>query len=527
MAKRKRPVSRHKKDWIKGLTAAGKQLHKNLLQAYTTILHRITSKKHEPLAGYKSKESSIITAIQSTYHKGKHLAETLWRHKWRQILGALAAVLVVALVVNAVSSHQARYQESLAAYEIRLEGQHVGIVREIDEYQRAISSLQSEMRRLHGMEVYIPDTKDIIAINAQDTELTSQETMVAALKRQLAIKVKATALRVDGETLVVLPSLEVAEHLLEKITYPYLDPGVHYLEVGFLERVELKAVAADLSEIWDAEEALQFLQTGTNENKLHEVQPGESTWLIASRNDMTLEEIEAANPGLVTERLSIGQEINLIVPTPYLTVRTKEYAELAEPIPFETEEVKSESMFQGDRRITVQGEEGFREIKAFVVRKNGRVADKEILAEDRLAEPVTRVVAVGTKPRPATMATGIFSMPVRGRLTSPFGMRRGAHHTGIDLAAPTGTVVSAADAGRVSFAGTKGAYGRLVIIDHENGYQTYYAHLNTISVNVGTRVHKGQQIGTVGSTGRSTGPHLHFEVRRNGTPVNPSSYLNR
>ncbi|MEN1760110.1 peptidoglycan DD-metalloendopeptidase family protein [Anoxynatronum sibiricum] len=476
-------------------------------------IESIDSGEHQTAAQVKEENPWVAMAVM------------LFRKK--QVKLALAGIAVAAIAFVAGNSYYNSYQESLIAYELTLDGKSLGIVREAEEaFDEAVKTLQREMRQLYGMEAYIPDTREWLEVKATDEELTSQTALITALKNQLGIKVKATALTVDGEPLVILPSRQLAENLLGQVMEPYLDPEVEYLETGFSESIELTELAADLSDIWDMEEALQYLQTGTNEIKVHEVQPGESTWLIANQNEMTVEEIEAANPGLVSERLSIGQELNLIVPTPYLTVRTREYAELAEAIPFETEEVESDSLYQGDRRITTQGEEGFHEIKAYLVRENGREAEREILEENRISEPTTRVVAVGTLPRPATMATGTFMNPTRGRLTSPFGMRGGSRHTGIDIANSRGTAVKAADAGKVSFAGTRGAYGQLVIIDHENGYQTYYAHLNSMSVSAGTRVHKDQLIGTIGTTGRSTGPHLHFEVRKNGTPVNPLGFVN-
>ncbi|SMP58661.1 LysM peptidoglycan-binding domain-containing M23 family metallopeptidase [Anoxynatronum buryatiense] len=483
------------------------------LAASAESIESIDSGEHQTAAQVKEENPWVAMAVM------------LFRKK--QVKLAVAGIAVAAIAFVAGNSYYNSYQESLVAYELTLDGKSLGIVREADEaFDEAVKTLQREMRQLYGMEAYIPDTREWLEVKATDEELTSQTALITALKNQLGIKVKATALTVDGEPLVILPSRQLAENLLGQVMEPYLDPEVEYLETGFSENIELTELAADLSDIWDMEEALQYLQTGTNEIKVHEVQPGESTWLIANRNEMTVEEIEAANPGLVSERLSIGQELNLIVPTPYLTVRTREYAELAEAIPFETEEVESDSLYQGDRRITTQGEEGFHEIKAYLVRENGREAEREILEENRISEPTTRVVAVGTLPRPATMATGTFMNPTRGRLTSPFGMRGGSRHTGIDIANSRGTAVKAADAGKVSFAGTRGAYGQLVIIDHENGYQTYYAHLNTMSVSAGTRVHKDQLIGTIGTTGRSTGPHLHFEVRKNGTPVNPLGFVN-
>lgn len=119
--------------------------------------------------------------------------------------------------------------------------------------------------------------------------------------------------------------------------------------------------------------------------------------------------------------------------------------------------------------------------------------------------------------------------PLQGRITSDFGLRHDpingqqrSHH-GIDIAAPRGTPIGAAGAGTVVFAGRRGGYGNTVIVEQPDGKQTLYAHADQLLVNVGDVVDAGQTIATVGSTGRSTGPHLHFEVRENGQPVDPTA----
>lgn len=116
--------------------------------------------------------------------------------------------------------------------------------------------------------------------------------------------------------------------------------------------------------------------------------------------------------------------------------------------------------------------------------------------------------------------------PVRGSISSGFGTRWGKLHKGIDIAAPTGTDVHAFMAGTVTFSGwDNGGYGYLVIIKHSNGLSTYYGHNSKLLVKSGQNVDAGQHIADVGSTGDSTGPHCHFEIRKNGTPVNPIPYL--
>lgn len=121
----------------------------------------------------------------------------------------------------------------------------------------------------------------------------------------------------------------------------------------------------------------------------------------------------------------------------------------------------------------------------------------------------------------SSSSSGTFLWPVRGPITSGFGSRWGSIHTGIDIAVPTGTAVKAARAGTVIFAGTDGGYGLCVKIDNGNGIVTLYGHNSKLLVSKGDHVEAGDVISRSGSTGHSTGPHVHFEVRKNGKAVNP------
>ncbi len=132
----------------------------------------------------------------------------------------------------------------------------------------------------------------------------------------------------------------------------------------------------------------------------------------------------------------------------------------------------------------------------------------------------------GTKEKPKTATKGYYIKPVSGyKITSRYGYRGREFHTGVDLAVPYGSAVKAADGGTVTYAGWKGNYGKLVIITHDNGNQTYYAHNSSLLVSVGDKVYQGQKIAKAGSTGRSSGSHCHFELRINGSTVNPMNYV--
>lgn len=132
--------------------------------------------------------------------------------------------------------------------------------------------------------------------------------------------------------------------------------------------------------------------------------------------------------------------------------------------------------------------------------------------------------ALAAAPIRRPVPSGITISSNFGNRTDPF-LKRTAFHAGIDFRAPSGTAIRAAAEGEIVFAGTNGGYGKMVDIDHGNGIVTRYAHLNSISVHVGQKVTARQQLGLSGSTGRSTGPHLHFEIRRNDSAIDPTRFL--
>lgn len=163
-------------------------------------------------------------------------------------------------------------------------------------------------------------------------------------------------------------------------------------------------------------------------------------------------------------------------------------------------------------------------------------AKTEVAVRPGTARP--RAAAVATKPYSKTRAkqqpgsrakksSGNYPLnwPVEGTITSRFGKRRGRAHDGIDISAPTGSSVRAAAAGEVLFAATHGSYGNLVVLKHADGLVTVYAHNERNLVRKGQTVRKGQLLGKVGQTGRASGPHLHFEVRKGTTPKNPLRFL--
>ena len=210
-----------------------------------------------------------------------------------------------------------------------------------------------------------------------------------------------------------------------------------------------------------------------------------------------------------------------------LTVSTSEIQIFSRVAPFKTVYEEDSSMYEGETKVKTEGVDGVSRVTAKIYRVNGEEIGRDILSEIETTPPVDQVILKGTKKKPSSAPTGDFIMPASGRLSSNYGARWGRTHKGIDIAGSYGSNIVAADGGTVVYAGyNSGGYGYLIKIDHGNGYQTYYGHNSRLLVSVGDKVAQGTVIAKMGSTGRSTGNHCHFEIRKNGTAVNPLSYLN-
>ncbi len=197
-------------------------------------------------------------------------------------------------------------------------------------------------------------------------------------------------------------------------------------------------------------------------------------------------------------------------------------------ISFETVYNNSSAYYEGTKVVKTKGQNGEKEVTYEVTYTDDVESERKITDESVIKQPVNEVILLGTKK--STASTGKYAWPLKSvTITSSYGGRylNGSYdfHLGVDLRASSGTSVYSADGGKVTYAGYMGSYGYLVKIQHDNGDMTYYAHLSKINVSVGSRVYKGQLIAKSGATGNVTGPHLHFELRKNSSTVNPVSYL--
>ena len=211
--------------------------------------------------------------------------------------------------------------------------------------------------------------------------------------------------------------------------------------------------------------------------------------------------------------------------SPRLDVSATRSVTYTEAIPYETITRENDTLDQTYRATVQEGSEGEAVVTAQIETLDGEEQRRTILARTVLSQATDEIVEVGT--RNVGIGTGDFMVPVSSyTFTSGFKMRWGRLHGGVDLAVPEGTPVYAADNGKVIVAGNLGdGYGNYIILDHQNGYKTLYAHNSELLVSVGDVVAQGEQIALSGNTGNSTGPHVHFEIQVNDEKVNPQQFV--
>ena len=447
--------------------------------------------------------------------------------------GIIALSLVTTLILsgiytqNYLKTHKNNVYPT-DSFTIISEGKELCKLREPELLDATLKKLDNELENTVKHEIDIENKFEVSPSKAKDKEIASEEELYELVKSNISYSILAYELNIDGEKIGILNSEDEAKVLVEEVkdyfTQDYDKESL--LEVTTVEDVEIKQVKATNSEIQKKEDLINYIIKGTDEEKKYIVEKGDTYWTIAEYFNMYLDDLISANPQSDPEKIQIGDELNLIVPKPFINVQVKRTVTQEEKTPYETEYAYVSYMFNDEEVISKAGKYGLSEIEAIVTEQNGIQVAKEVVTEKVIAEPVTQLVTTGTQDPPPKKGTGFFINPLPGSMiSSRFGSRSGGFHLGQDMAKASGSSIKAADGGTVTFAGWQGSYGYMVDIDHGGGYTTRYAHCSDIYVSVGEKVYQGKVIAAVGSTGVSSGPHLHFEVRKYGSVVNPASYI--
>ena len=433
------------------------------------------------------------------------------------IIVLLVGVGVVAVFASAVD------------YEYAYNGKTLGIVREQRDVLEILELVSEELSLEYGSNIVIDPETDITfkPVISNGKDIDDADTVLRRFTYMGDIQAQAYGIVVDGERVATVESEKIANEVLESIKEIYTKGKEDKFEyVGFAEDVKIEAYNTTLANVSSKSAALKKIKSGGQQEVTYTVKAGDTLYGICDKLDVSLKELKKMNPKITeTMTLHIGDKFVTQQEIPLITVETIGVSVFAEATDYKTVTKKSNNYYEGETVVIQAGKKGKVRVTARLTKQNGKTVAREDLSVETIKEPVNKVVVKGTKPVPPKKGTGTFRQPVNTGVYAGYGMRWGRMHYGLDYAAPTGTPIYAADGGTVTFAGWSGAYGYTITIDHGANKKTLYAHCSRLFVSAGTKVYKGQHIAAVGSTGRSTGPHCHFEIFINGANVNPSYYV--
>ncbi len=437
----------------------------------------------------------------------------------------VAAFLAASVAVAVFAVFHVLYT---TATTVSVDGVELGTVASEEEAQAARLSVEESISKVLGYDYTLEDSKV-----SYSTGLTFRSAVVdeaeleEALSDSLRVVEHGYALYVDGEFIGATQTEGALEELLEQVAAPYRNENT--VSIDYVEKIEIKECDLPVEDFTNLADVALLLNSTKEGEVTYTVEKGDCWSVIAQDHNMTNSELLHLNPGYDIEKLQIGDVLVISNAVPYLTVVAVQMEYYVAEIPYEVEYVDDNTMWEGDTRVISKGVFGTADTTARVTYQGTEEIERVVEEQTMLTEPVTEVRARGTLERPSWAPTGTFMWPTNGTITSKYGYRNifggSSFHGGIDIANKKGTDVVAADGGEVVYAGWMSGYGYLVQIDHQNGYVTYYGHNSKLLVSVGDKVYKGQHIAEMGSTGRSTGNHCHFEVRLNGERQNPMNYL--
>ena len=377
-----------------------------------------------------------------------------------------------------------------------------------------------------------------ITMEGFNSPLTEEQVCDGILRTAGDSIAEACGLYVNGKFIGAMESQAAMDSLLDQMKSGHYDKKDKNQRAEFVQKVETAEGLYPISAVRDWNTMKDKLTAQTIKEMVYTVQAGDVLGTIAQQFDLTTSQLRDLNPSVAnTDYINIGDKLTVQRPQTFLQVKVVKTVEYTETIDYTTNTVYRDDKPSTYNRVTTEGQEGRAEVIAEDTYVDGLKTGRKIVKRTVTKEAVTKVMEIGTQKVVNSDGAVIQQGDgvSRGSMTWPVpichrvyqGYHRG--HLAIDISSGPVPVFNAsclaADGGTVEYAGWYYGYGKYVKIRHANGLVTTYSHLNTIGVVAGQKVSRGQLIGRVGNTGNSSGPHLHFEVIKNGVRVNPLNYV--
>ncbi|WP_226654147.1 M23 family metallopeptidase [Pseudalkalibacillus hwajinpoensis] len=429
-------------------------------------------------------------------------------------------------------------------YHVYIDGENIGTIDSRAALDKNIEELKTE-KSSEGIELSVENDVEVVTERLFKPTYDNKEAL-DQLDEEISFIGEGYSLSFDGEQVGRFTSEKEAMDALWTYAKPFLsDEKVKEIEktvksmgdsneafhpveaVDFSTPFTIEKVEVHPKDIMSKENGVSRLQDGYEEETEYEVDEKQSLKEIADEVEMEKEELLDRNNLSNDDEIKKGDQLNVLQQKKFTTVLETIEVEKTEEIDYKVIKKKSSELLKDEEKVKRDGEKGKKLVTYSKEYENGEVVENDVVKEEVTKEPVAKEVVIGTK-EISSKGTGTFGWPaVGGTITSKQGERWGSFHKGIDIAGVKDKTIRSADNGKVTAAGKRSGYGNQVTVSHNNGMKTTYSHLASISVSVGDTVQKGEKIGVMGTTGDSTGIHLHFEVYKNGKLENPMDYLKK
>lgn len=481
----------------------------------------------------------------------------------------MALVLLIGFQIHTKSVNAA--EEMGTIHHIYVDDQYMGALSDPSKLDDLLAeTLQKAEKKYKKLNITVGENVSVVPEKVFDVQ-TDDEAVLKQLQKEVKPETEAIGVKVGKDIVLYVQNEKQYKQLLRDYQLQYvtkkqlnaynknnkksaLKAGEKRItNIEFTKEIEKVDAVVQPKDVLTVKKAVQLLNKGTLKEKQYTIKAGDVLGSIAQEHGMKTADLLKLNKDVKKNSLlQIGNQLNVTETNPLVEVKVDFEKKKNEKLAYKTIEKEDKNLPKGEKNVETEGKEGKKVIIETIQMKNGEVVKQKIKSKKVTSKPVDEVVAIGTKEvvenvsvsanedtntnsnasaqaqetNVPSRGSGQFSWPaVGGYVSSPMGARWGRQHNGIDIARPSNRSILAADSGVVKATGPQGGFGNRIVIDHGNGYQTLYAHLSSIQVSPGQKVGRGSTIGVMGSTGNSTGVHLHFEVRKNGSLINPLSVL--
>lgn len=442
-------------------------------------------------------------------------------------------------------------------YQISLGGERIGLIKSRDELYNLIDQEQTELKEKYKVnKVYPPSGLEVQSIKTYKTNLMTAEEVYEEIKDldPFTIEGYEVTVTLDDNTNKKFYCLnkEDLDKAVENTVTAFLDKndyqdylegkaketdeeGTEVTDVYFGDDVTIKKtlISTENEIMTNADDlSMYFLFGTTNLTHKYTVKASDTIETIAEKNRLGVQDFLIANPDIAGENalLAVGQEVIVATINPVAKIMVDSFETETQTIKYDTKVVLDKSLDASTKYVKQKGVNGLSKVVFATRERNGIIMKSEMVSEEIINEAVEEIVVIGAKNVSYYGNTTYWAWPTTQpfRFSSMYGYRRdpvtgaaGAMHRGVDIVGTKSDNIFAIQSGTVVEAGYSSSMGNHIDIDHGNGYTSIYMHLKSRIVTKGTKVDKGQLIGIMGSTGKSTGKHLHLAIKKNGQYMNP------